>query len=245
MKFTLVVLATGALAQLQQPSRVTRSDATLSERDVATISQVITDVGTGITSLDTAVKAFSASDSASLTTLNSAASMIVQTLKDGTSKIQATANISLNDAITLQSQTTGLQSTGQSLVSDLTSKKSEVEKAGLCEIVRQQVTGVSDNTKSLIDAIVSKIPEAAQAIAGQQTAGFTTALQSIQGVYAEGNCTNQGTTAAGVSASNATTTRGTATATSKPATFTGAAAMMTAAAAPVGAFAIAVAAALL
>ncbi len=204
MKFILLTLAAGVSAQLNVPTKVIRSGATPIERDVATISSVVAKAGANLAALDTAVKNFKVSDMTTVTNLENAAQQLSSGLTDGTAAIQASTNITLNDAITLQSQVTGLQTSGTSLVTDLVAKKVDIQTASLCDVVLKQVTTISTDANNLISAIVSKLPEAAQSIAQQQAAGFVTALQQTETTFAAGNCTNGATSTTG--GSNGTTT---------------------------------------
>ncbi|KAH8880547.1 cell wall protein [Thozetella sp. PMI_491] len=238
MQFLLLAFAAAVSAQLDIPTKIARSGATPVERDIATISSVVADVGTKLAALDTAVKAFKASDTAALTNLNDAAMKLSTTITSGTTAIAASSNITLNDAITLQSQVSGLQGSGTSLVSDLEGKKGDIQTAGLCDVVLQQVTGINDNAGKLINAIVSKLPEAAQSIAASQTAPFTDSLKQTENAFAAGNCTNGATSVSGGAASNST-------ATTRPGSSVTAGASAIQAVGPVGALAVAMAVALL
>jgi hypothetical protein len=191
MKFstqiTLFALALGASARLQPPSNVVRSPPSLVERDLATVTSVIADVDTGIKALDKEVNAFSGDNSA----LDKAAENLISIIKAGTSKISSGSDLSLSDALALQSVVTGLQGDADTLVSDLSSKKSAFEEAALCSTLRQQTTDISTASKALIAAVVSKVPEAAQEIAKELASGVTKSLDKSQAEFAEGSCVDK------------------------------------------------------
>lgn len=159
----------------------------LPKRDVATISNVIMQASTALTQLDTTVKAFSGGD---FTQLASDATNLKTVLTQGTQMIMATSAITANDAITLQSSLSPVQSQGTALVNDLTAKKSVVEQASLCSTVQQQTADIGTAANGLIQATVMKIPANLQAVAGQLTAQFTGQLASVSAQFASGNCTN-------------------------------------------------------
>lgn len=210
---TLAALATGVCA--------TNLPRVLLERDLATIQGVIGDVSTKLTALNDAASAFSGDAGA----LTSASSDLSNTIKTGTSTVSGTDALTLTDAVSLQSTVQGLQGNAQTLVDNLASKKTAFEQAGLCSIILQQSQGLSTDSQSLIDAVVSKVPQEAQSIAQNLVAGFTSTLQQNQANFAEGNCTNSGgsggggggstpTTGSGSSPSSASSSRVSATATS-------------------------------
>ncbi|KAK7707849.1 hypothetical protein SLS64_005066 [Diaporthe eres] len=180
MKYSLALAAMAAGACATNLPRV------VLERDLATIQGVIGDVSTKLTALNDAAQSFSGDAGA----LTSASTDLSNTIKSGTSTVQGTDQLTLTDAVSLQSTVQGLQSNAQTLVTNLAGKKSAIEQAGLCDTVLQQSQGLSTDSQSLIDAVVSKVPQEAQSIAQNLVAGFTSTLQQNQANFAQGNCTN-------------------------------------------------------
>ncbi|KAK2002621.1 cell wall protein [Colletotrichum falcatum] len=182
MKFTteltLLTLAMGVFAE--PPTKV------VAERDLDTIKNVITQVGNSLKELNTAVEGFNGD----LTGLANAAGGFGNVLSQGTQQVQATSEITLNEALQLQQFVSGLQSDGNALTKNLEKKKPEFEKANLCGVISSQIGTVGDNAKKLIDAVVSKVPQSVQSVASQLAGGFSTTLSSTQQNFAEGNCTN-------------------------------------------------------
>lgn len=176
--FTIAALAAGVYA--------TNLPRVILERDLATINGVIGDVSTKLTALNSAAQSFSGDAGA----LTSASTDLSNTIKTGTTTVQGTDALTLTDAVSLQSTVQGLQSNAQTLVDNLSSKKSAIEQAGLCDTVLQQSMGLSTDSKGLIDAVVGKVPQEAQSIAQNLVAGFTATLQQNQANFAQGNCTN-------------------------------------------------------
>ncbi|KAH8775294.1 hydrophobic surface binding protein A-domain-containing protein [Diaporthe sp. PMI_573] len=180
MKYSLTLVALAAGVHATNLPRV------VLERDLATIQGVIGDVSTKLTALNSAAQSFSGDASA----LTSASSDLSSTIKSGTSTVQATGQLTLTDAVSLQSTVGTLQTNAQTLVDNLASKKSAIEQAGLCTIILTQSQGLSTDSQALIDAVVSKVPQEAQSIAQGLVAGFTSTLQQNQANFAQANCTN-------------------------------------------------------
>ncbi|KAL1845807.1 hypothetical protein Daus18300_014436 [Diaporthe australafricana] len=176
--FTIAALAAGVYA--------TNLPRVILERDLATINGVIGDVSTKLTALNDAAQSFSGDAGA----LTSASTDLSSTIKTGTSTVQGTDALTLTDAVSLQSTVQGLQTNAQTLVDNLSSKKSAIEQAGLCDTILQQSEGLSTDSQALIDAVVGKVPQEAQSIAQNLVAGFTATLQQNQANFAQGNCTN-------------------------------------------------------
>ncbi|KAK1979789.1 cell wall protein [Colletotrichum cereale] len=182
MKFTteltVLTLAMGVFAE--PPTKV------VAERDLATIQNVITQVGNSLKELNTAVDGFSGD----LTSLATAAGGFSNVLTQGTQQVMASSEITLNEALQLQQFVSGLQSDGNALTKNLEKKKPEFEKANLCGVISSQIGTVGDGAKKLIDAVVSKVPQSVQSVASQLAGGFSSTLASTQQTFGEGNCTN-------------------------------------------------------
>src|SRR5690349_13214752 len=133
MKFlTLACLATSAVAGV-----VNRDPPTgVYERDLPLITGIITNVGNGLDTLDGAVKSFSGDSKP----VEDASAALVATLKDGKTKVDASGDLTLGDALGLQDPVKSLQTKGETLLTDLKARKADIEKYNLCDITRQQVT---------------------------------------------------------------------------------------------------------
>ena len=160
----------------------------LAQRDLATITSAFSSVGSGISNLDAAVKALNGAGD--IANLQSASTRLLDAVKSGTTAVQASSNLSLQEAVQLQQVVTGIQAQGNSLGSSLAAKKTTIERLGLCKIFALQSNGITTASKGLSDAVVSKVPQAAQAIAAELASGFTNTLTATQALFAEGNCTN-------------------------------------------------------
>lgn len=216
MKFIIFsALALGACATVldDTPSKV--------GRDLPTITGVINNVGSKLNALDAAAEAYNGGDA---TALINAGDALQQATEQGTTQVQATSNLSLSDAVSLQGTVGTLQTSADKLVSDLAAKKPQIEKANLCSQVLNQSTQLNDQSRALINAITSKVPAEAQSIASSLVAGFISALQQNQATWANGNCTNAGGSSASgsstASSGSSTASSGSSTASSSSASNT-------------------------
>lgn len=203
MKFTtLPLLALGVSAR-----------SLITERDLATVQQVISSVGSGISALNDAVTAFDGSDATALT---DASTSLTQTITDGTATVSATDALTLQDALSLTNTVQDLTAQSQTLTDNLNGKKSAIEAAGLCATVRDQAAQLSSGSQALIDAIVSKVPTDAQTIAGQLASGLTDVLAQNSANFAEGSCVDAAGGGGGASAPASSPTSSPVAATTPP-----------------------------
>jgi hypothetical protein len=179
---TLATLVAGIYASNLLPEPVVE----LAERDLNTIQGVIGQVSNQMQALNIAAQNFNG-DANSLT---SAASNLVNTIRSGTSTIQGTTQLSLNDAASLQSTVGILQTEAQSIAQNLASKKSIIERADLCTTILQESQVLATDAQALISAIVSKVPQEAQGFAENLVGGFTNTLRQNEANFAPGNCNN-------------------------------------------------------
>lgn len=182
MKYSLFAFALGASANMldDAPTKV--------QRDLATVSNVVQAVAQSITALDNAVQNFQGSND--MQNLNNAASALENVITQGTSAIQGTAALSVNDAISLQGLVGSLETEGQRLVFNLANKKPQIQQANMCDSVRQQSDQLTSNSQNLINAVVGKVPTELQGVAGQFAQAFTDTLRQNSANFAPGNCSN-------------------------------------------------------
>ncbi|PMB71980.1 Cell wall mannoprotein 1 [Beauveria bassiana] len=176
MKFlSLVCLASGIAASVVR-------------RDLATITSVLTDVGTDLDGLNTAAKNFNGNPDELLDASNKA----VQGLKDGDAKIQPLPELSLNDALGLTGPAKELQTKGDALLASIKGSKDAIAKADLCEVTLLQVSDLKTASDALIKSVVSKVPAAAQSIAQGLVAPLQQALAEAKDLFSSANCQNSG-----------------------------------------------------
>lgn len=185
MKFTavtVVCLATGVYSRLAEPP--TR----VFERDLATVSGVVTTAGNDIDNVDKAVQGFSGDSKP----VEDAAQKLVSDLAEGQKKVEGSDVLSLGDAAALAPTVKDLQKKGQALADDLHSKKDAIEKAGLCDTTRKLVDNINTSSKSLISAVVSKVDPAAQELAKSLAQPLIDTLNKASDDFSESNCKNAG-----------------------------------------------------
>ncbi|KAG5927213.1 hypothetical protein E4U42_002441 [Claviceps africana] len=177
MKFSavLVCLASQALASGSSP---------LAERDFDTVSDVLQHVQSDIQGLDSAVKAGGTDPEPLLKASNA----LIQTLKDSKTKVDGSSDLALTDAVKLTQPVQDMTKVSQDLVDDLSKVKSTIEKLGYCDAVRMQTSKINDGSQALIKAVVGKVPQEAQDIASQLSAGLVKILKQAQDDFSEQNC---------------------------------------------------------
>jgi len=178
MRFISLVILAGAVAA-----------APSSKRDLASIQKAITNVQTALGSLDTAVKALS-SDPNTAAPILTASTGVQGAIKQATTDITASAVLSLNDALSLQNVATGLTTSVQTTVTDLTAKKAVLDQLGVTSVAVQSLTQQKTDSAALGKAIVSKVPAIGQSIAQQSIDKINAAIDGgIKALSASGNAT--------------------------------------------------------
>ncbi|KAK3059382.1 hypothetical protein LTS18_011001 [Coniosporium uncinatum] len=176
MKYTAaaIPLLFASASYAATPSRVLDSRApSLVERDVATITQVLASINVKVTSLDTAVQGFSSD----ISTVKSASDAVLVAIQDGVTQVKATTEITVTDALTVQSSVQELTITVKGVVGDLTSKKEAFVSAGEGGTVLAALQEQKSASEELASAITGKVPEALQSLAQQLSAGISESLQ--------------------------------------------------------------------
>lgn len=179
MKFATLVtfLAAGAMANQQ-----------LSQRDIKTITDLLSTIKSDLQGLDTAVKSYGPDKQPLLDALNK----LLTDMKDGKAKVGASEQLTLTDAVTLTGPVQELTKVGQGLADDLNAQKPQVEKLGECKLVASSISSISTDSEGLINAVVSKVPPEARDIANQLAGGLTALLKKSQDSFSDQNCKNSG-----------------------------------------------------
>lgn len=168
MKFqaalSLLTLSGAALVQ---------ADASILERQVATIVGVVNQIDSATQALDTAVKGFSGDASA----LTSASQKLQDTVTQGVSTVNGASSITMEESLQIQGQVSNLQSTVTNVVNDLIAKKDAIVSAGQGGAVEESLNKQLEGAKALQGAISSKVPPALQQVAVTLSAGINDALQ--------------------------------------------------------------------
>lgn len=175
MKFSTVLLAATA-------------SAAVVERSNGDIVKVLASVQSGVEKLDSAANSYNG-DKAPLIKASDA---LIQTIKDGKTKVDATGKLSPLEGTELVQPTNELNDEAKKLVKDLTSKRDQVEKAGECDTVREKLQAISSNSQALIKAVVAKVPESLSDIAAGLSKKVTDTLNEAADAFSEANCKNSG-----------------------------------------------------
>jgi hypothetical protein len=148
--------------------------APVEKRQVATIQTAVTNVGTSLTALDTAIKAVNGpADTAKVL----AASQGVQNaLMTGATMVNAGQPISLQDALGLQQTTSGLTTQVTTTITDLMGKKAIIQQAGQTQTTLQSLQAQKTAADAFAKAVTSKVPAGVQNIAANQSGMVSAAL---------------------------------------------------------------------
>jgi hypothetical protein len=128
------------------------------------VNTVLTQIASDLKDFDSAIKAYSGGDVASLT---AASKKIEQTTSSGAQTIAGGADLSLTDAVGITSNVQSLQTTLDSTLSDLKSISDKLASAGQCSTILEQLGSQSKSATALQDAITSKAPAETKAVAQQ------------------------------------------------------------------------------
>lgn len=184
MKFTIAFTALVAGASAFVATPVKRSGATLTDRDVDTVTSVLAEVKDGFNSLQQAANDF-AGDA---TQLKQTAASVIDKVESGTTAIKNGTPLSLGEARSLVGPSNELAKQADSLATELENRLADVQSAKECGTVRSFLdTGLAD-AKELIAAIRSKVPAVAQGIINQQGNKILKPLQRAQAAFTADKC---------------------------------------------------------
>jgi len=169
-----------------------------------TVNQVLSDIGTSLTSFDTAIKGYSGGDS---TSLLSAASKIQSATEGGASKIAAGQDLTLSDALGITTSVSNLQGTLDQTLKDLEGIGQKLASAGACGQITTSLTAQQAAAKSLQDAITSKAPSDTKPVAQQLGGKVGASIANTQSKFKE-YCANAPAGASSGSASSGSSSSG-------------------------------------
>ena len=178
-------------------TNVVASVGPIAIRDIKTITGVMSTVSANIVALDNSVKAFNGE----IASVKAAADTVVSSIKNGKSKIDASAGLSLGDALDLKAPVQDMAAKGQTLLDNLKIKKNTIEQGNFCTTVRLEVTDINTYSNALIDSTISKVPGIGQGIARSIAQPLIDVLKASQDEFGEANCKDDGTTPSATSIS--------------------------------------------
>jgi len=149
------------------------ASASILERQVQTIIGVVNTINTITGDLDTTIKGFTSDPKALL----AATQKVQDAVTQGVSTVNGASTITLTDSVQIQGQVQNLQSTIESVVSDLIAKKEALVSAGQGQIIYKSLEEQLTGAKALQVAISSKVPPEVQTLAQTLSQGINTALE--------------------------------------------------------------------
>ncbi|RDW68820.1 cell wall mannoprotein 1 family protein [Aspergillus mulundensis] len=157
--------------------------ANLSERDIATIKNVLGDIDTQVNNLGSAITA----KPLQADSIVSQADKLSTTITSGTSTVNGQDKLSQLDALGLVSPTQKLADDTDKTIKSLIGIKSNVNSLGKGCVTLQSLQKLDDGAKSLSSAIVSKVPSALGDIAGNLADSIAEHIQKGIDAY-QGAC---------------------------------------------------------
>lgn len=175
MKFSLSFLTTLALsANVLATPTVEARGPTRVERDLASITGVLSGISDKVGTLHTAIKNYNGGDTQPV---ESASDSLVDAINSGTSKVKGSDDLESMDALGLQKPVSDLKDKIQSTISDLNDKKQQIVDAGKGSLTYNDLQKQKSAALKLSDAIVSKVPDNLQDIAHNLASGISDAIQ--------------------------------------------------------------------
>ncbi|KAL4867205.1 hydrophobic surface binding protein A-domain-containing protein [Aspergillus spectabilis] len=194
MKLTVLssisLLASGALAS---PAHV--------QRDVAAILGVLTDINDQVNALESAITATPLDPDSIVSQSDS----LVQTIRSGTSTVNAQPNLNQLDALGLVTPTQNLADDTESTVQSLISVKDAILDLGEGCTTLESLQEQFDAATGLSDAVVSKVPAALADISKELADTIANAIQAGIDAY-QGSCDGGSGTPPPTSSATSTTT---------------------------------------
>lgn len=156
------------------------------ERDATVVSGVLGKVQSGIDSLDSAVKGFSGD----VKPVTSAAEALTATIKSGKTTVDGSSDLTIEDSAALITLVNGLQSHGQTLTDDLTSKRDDIEKGGYCDITRSHLNDINNASQDLVKSVTAKVPSDLRSTAAALAGKINDVLAKAADAFSPANCKN-------------------------------------------------------
>ncbi|OJJ35993.1 hypothetical protein ASPWEDRAFT_93762, partial [Aspergillus wentii DTO 134E9] len=172
MKFTSVLFTLGLTAGVIAEPTV-QSRATPVERDLSTITGVLSGISDKVSALDSAIEAYKGG---SVDPVQSASDNLVDAINSGTTKVKATDDLSAGDALGLTGPVSDLKDKIQTVIQHLTAKKSDIVKAKAGALTYNDLQDQKAAAQKLSDAIVSKVPKELDDIASGLASGISEAI---------------------------------------------------------------------
>ncbi|KAL4804644.1 hydrophobic surface binding protein A-domain-containing protein [Aspergillus unguis] len=155
----------------------------IQQRDIAAIKEVLTNINTQVTALDTAINA-QPIDPPSIV---KKADALADTIRQGTTSVNSQDQLNDIDALGLVSPTQTLADNTETSIQDLIDKRSKIDDLGKGCVSLQSLQELNSAAKELSSAIVSKVPESLNSIASNLSSKISSAIQKGVDAY-QGEC---------------------------------------------------------
>lgn len=184
MRFSTILPAVMATLAMAAPTIVER-EATLVQRDYATISNAVVAIQSDTSKLDTAIKGYTSS--AQTTSLQATSDALLAQINKQTTIVSNTAAITLSEALKVANQVDALTAVVNTTVNDAIAKKATFVTATAGKRVYQSFVDNKAAAVKFGNAVKSKVPSNAQSIADSKIKGITDALQRGINAFADQN----------------------------------------------------------
>ncbi|RAH71908.1 cell wall mannoprotein 1 family protein [Aspergillus aculeatinus CBS 121060] len=171
MKLSILSVLTISLAAggtLAAPTQV-------AERDLPTITGVLSGIGTKVDALGTAIQGYGGGDVAKV---QQASDNLVTAINSGNAQVSGTGTLSSGDALGLPGPVNDLKNKIAAVITELDGKKSLIVQAGKGAQTYNDLTQQKAAAKKLSDTIVSKVPQELQGLAGTVAGGISDAIET-------------------------------------------------------------------
>jgi hypothetical protein len=153
-------------------------------RQISVITGVLDAVGTDIDELDAAVLALTGNSA----NVEARAAELITTLQTGKTTVDASASLSLADALGLQGPVQELTDQAGKLKDDFIAKRPVIISNSLCARARTITANIATNSNALIDSVIAKVPAAARPIAESLAADLRDILAEAAAAFTTANC---------------------------------------------------------
>ncbi|RAL13294.1 cell wall mannoprotein 1 family protein [Aspergillus homomorphus CBS 101889] len=145
------------------------------ERDLPTITNVLSGIGTKVDALGTALQGYSGGG---VTQVQQASDNLVSAINSGNNQVRGTGPLSATDALGLPGPVNDLKNKIAGVVDQLDGKKSLLVAAGKGTQTYNDLVEQKAAAKTLSDTIVGKVPDSLQGLAGTVAGGISEAIET-------------------------------------------------------------------
>lgn len=152
------------------------------------LTGALSNVSSSVEALDKATTNFN------IDAIKTNADTLISTIAAGKDAVNASQVISLVDSLGLNGPVLLQNKDFETLAADLKTKRPDIEKANACRDVHSRIATINTGSLGLTEAIIAKVPQAAQPIVRQVAAGASRVLNQAQFDFSEDNCNDSSPT---------------------------------------------------